>query len=173
MCDIWLVDLSPGLNKDFSAWHLESFATFCLVPWFAVILYNFFFIFLYFLSFSGIFAEISFISWEKRPGRCQDVYHLARGSRCGREQVLLMLASSTHVLEGAKGKKGLAKSSTFVSLPVIPSRKGGARDHDSWTRTCNSKTRSMCAELNKGTLYRSLRFICAWVYHSGITASSY
>jgi len=51
---------------------------------------------------------------------------------------LLMLASSTHVLEGAKGKKGLAKSSTFDSLPVIPSSKGGRRDHDPWTKTCIS-----------------------------------
>ena len=145
MCDIWLENLTPGLKKDFSALHLGFLATFCLVPWFAVILHIFFH-FSYFLSFSGILAELSFISWEKRPGRCKNVYHLARGTRCGREQVLLMLASSTHVLEGAKGKKGLAKSSTFVSLPVIPSRKGGKRDHDSWTRTCISETRSMCAE---------------------------
>ena len=98
-----------------------------------------------------IFQKLPSFSEKKRPDKqksagCQNVYHLARGTRYGREQVLLMLASSTHVLEGAKGKKGLAKSSTFVSLPVIPSRQGGSRDHNSWTKTCISETRSMCAE---------------------------
>ena len=151
MCDIWLVDLSPGLRK-FKKMRKFSprLVLFHHLPSLCAIFFVFFLLPLIFRD----FAVISFIFWEKRPGKqksswhlkCQDVRHLAQGTRCGREQGLLMLASSTHVLEGAKGKKGLAKSSTFVSLPVIPSRKGRRRDHDSWTKTCISETRLMCAE---------------------------
>ena len=84
MCDIWLVDLSPGLKKDFtavatpypkwipsypipsSAWYLEFFATFCLVQWLAVFLHNFFFIFLISCPLSGFWRK--FASFTEKKG---------------------------------------------------------------------------------------------------------